>query len=472
MPTSNYIDFWKEAISQIKNTLNEEGRSSEYDMWFLPLSYIDSKDTTITIAFPSLFMKENFFSRDYDKILVDKMKELTGRDFSFDHIVKAVEKPTSVNEAEADDNIPSKKVSKKAEKEIQKDHPDMNSAYTFDSFVTGDNNSFAYNAALAISKNAGKLYNPVLFYGGVGLGKTHLLQAIGNALHENGYKKIIYITAENFTNEFIWAIKDKANQKFVNKYRTADILLIDDIHFLQGKSSTQEELFHIFNSLYEANKQIVFTCDRPITELKDITERLKSRFGRGLNVDLLPPQYETRIAILEKKLDYLRTQISPKIIDNIPKEVLNIIAQNIETNVRDLESCLTTIIAYAELTGTTLTEDITYNQLRDKFSAPQQGNVSIDIIQRVVAEEYNISISDIKGKTRKKNIVFARQIAMYIAQNLTEYSTTELGLEFGNKDHTTVMHSCKKIENDIKNDSKLDYKIQGIMKTIKDYKRH
>ncbi len=472
MSDSNYIDFWKEAISQIKYALNEEDRSQEFDMWFSPLGYIESNSTTITIALPSLFMKDQFISRNYDSILIKKMEELTGKNFEFIFIIKQIEKTALKEIIEDDEPIQIRTSAKKEETVFVKNHPDMNSSYTFDSFVTGDNNSFAYNAALAISKNAGKLYNPVLFYGGVGLGKTHLLQAIGNALHENGYKKIIYITAENFTNEFIWAIKEKSNQKFVNKYRTADILLIDDIHFLQGKSSTQEELFHIFNSLYEANKQIVFTCDRPITELKDITERLKSRFGRGLNVDLLPPQYETRIAILEKKLDYLRTQISPKIIDNIPREVIHIIAQNIETNVRDLESCLTTIIAYAELTGTAITEEITYNQLRDKFSAPQQGNIAIDIIQRVVAEEYNISISDIKGKTRKKNIVFARQIAMYIAQNLTEYSTTELGVEFGNKDHTTVMHSCKKIENDIKNDSKLDYKIQGIMKTIKDYKRH
>ncbi len=468
MSTSNYIEFWNEVISQIKETLAE----GEYNMWFSPVSFVESNDTTITVALPSLFMKENFISKKYDTLLVNKMEELTGRIFNFDFIIKNVERKEII---ETDDKE-EVKISKKTntlKNEITKPHPDLNPSYTFDSFVLGDNNSFAYNAALSISNNPGKAYNPVLFYGGVGLGKTHLIQAIGNSLYSSHLsKKVICVTAENFINEFIGAIREKTNQKFVNKYRTADVLLIDDIHFLQGKASTQEELFHIFNSLYEANKQIVFTCDRPITELKDITERLRSRFGRGLSIDLHPPQYETRIAILEKKLDYLRTQMAAKIIDNIPKEVLQIIAQNIETNVRDLESCLTTIIAYAELTGKTITEEIAYNQLRDKFSAPQQGNITIDIIQRVVAEEYNISISDIKGKTRKKNIVFARQIAMYIAQNLTEYSTTELGVEFGNRDHTTVMHSCKKIDTDIKNDSKLDYKIQSITKAIKDYKRH
>ncbi len=470
MSNGNYIDFWKETISQIKNTLKEENRSSEYDMWFSSISYIGDKDTTITVAIPSVFMKEQFSSRGYDTMLEKKMEELTGKHFTFDFIIKKVEN-TETHEDEKEETKPQAVVEKKLEKVELKNHPDLNNDYTFDSFVTGDNNSFAYNAALSISKNPAKAYNPVLFYGGVGLGKTHLIQAIGNSLHQQGYKKIIYITAETFTNEFISSLGEKTTQKFKNKYRTADILLIDDIHFLQNKTSTQEELFHIFNSLYEANKQIVFTCDRPIAELKDITERLKSRFERGLNVDLLPPQFETRIAILEKKLESIKYQMPNNVIESIDKKILTIIAQNIETNVRDLESCLTKITGYADLMGKPITEEIVYDQLRDKFSAPQQGNITIDTIQRVVSEEFNISTSDIKGKTRKKNIVFARQIAMYIAQNLTEYSTTELGVEFGNKDHTTVMHSCKKIENDIKNDSKLDYKIQGIVKLIKDYKR-
>ncbi len=469
MVTSNYYDFWNEALSQIKSDLSNDDRLQEYDMWFSQIGYINSEGTIITIAFPSGFMKEQFLSRNYDSLIKNKMQELTGKKFSFDYIIKKVEINTT--ETEKPVEKPKKTSNNNESKAPLKKHPDLNSEYTFDSFVTGDNNSFAYNAALAISKNTGRVYNPVLFYGGVGLGKTHLIQSIGNALHEQGLKKIVYITAENYTNEFIWSVREQTTQKFKNKYRTADVLLIDDIHFLQKKPETQEELFHTFNSLYDSNKQIVFTCDRPISELKDITERLKSRFGRGLNVDLLPPKFETRIAILEKKLEYLRTQMAGHVIDNIPKEVLTIIAQNIETNVRDLESCLTTIIAYAELTGTTITAEITYNQLRDKFSAPQQGNITIDIIQRIVSEEYNISLTDMKGKNRSKNIVFPRQIAMYICQLLTEYSTIEIGLEFGGKDHTTVMHSCTKIKESIKNDSKLDYKIQGIIKIIKDYKK-
>lgn len=303
------------------------------------------------------------------------------------------------------------------------------------------------------------------------MGKTHLIQAIGNAVYQSGGLKVIYITAENFTNEFIQSLNDKTPQKFKNKYRSADVLLIDDIHFLQNKESTQEELFYTFDALYNSYKQIVFTCDRPISELKNLTERLRSRFERGLNVDLQPPKYEMRRAILEKKLAYIHDQSCSKITSLIPQEVIDLIAQNVETNVRDLESCLTKIIAYAELVESKVTLEIAQQQLRDKFSSSQPSNISIDVIQRVVADDFNISLVDIKGKKRTKNVTLPRQIAMYIAQEITEFSTTELGIEFGGKDHTTVMHSCQKIREAILTDSKLDSKIQYLIKTVKDYKK-
>ena len=303
------------------------------------------------------------------------------------------------------------------------------------------------------------------------MGKTHLIQAIGNAVYQTGNLKVIYITAENFTNEFIQSLNEKTAQKFKNKYRSVDVLLIDDIHFLQNKEGTQEELFYTFDTLYNSFKQIVFTCDRPISELKNLTERLRSRFERGLNVDLQPPKYETRRAILEKKLEYMRSQSSSQFISFIPDEVIDLIAQNVETNVRDLESCLTKIIAYAELVQNKITLDIARQQLRDKFSSAQPENINIDIIQRVVSDDFNISLSDIRGKKRTKNVVLPRQIAMYLAQELTEFSTTELGMEFGGRDHTTVMHSCQKIREAIITDSKLDSKIQYLIKNIKDYKK-
>lgn len=304
-------------------------------------------------------------------------------------------------------------------------------------------------------------YNPCLIYGGVGLGKTHLMQAIGNLSWKERGNKVIYITAENFTNEFVDAIKTSTTQKFKNKYRTADVLLIDDIHFLQKKNETQEELFHTFNALYDASKQIIFTCDRPVSELKNLSERLRSRFERGLTVDLLPPSYETRCAILSMKLEQRGV--------SIPQEVINLIAKNISSNVRDLEASLTKLIAYFELTKKPVTLEVAQQQLRDSFGSPRQKNVTVETIQKVVAEYFSLSYADIRGKKRTKAISFPRQLAMFIAREITEYSTTELGIEFGGRDHSTVMHGCQKIEERLKAEPTLEMTINKIKELIKDY---
>jgi len=318
-------------------------------------------------------------------------------------------------------------------------------------------------ASYAIAKNPGKSYNPCLIYGGVGLGKTHLLQAIGNSAYLDFLDlKIVYVTAETFTNEFILAIKESSSHRFKNKYRSVDMLLIDDIHFLPGKVETQEELFHTFNALYDAGKQMVFTSDRPVSELKTLSDRLRSRFERGLNVDLQPPNYETRIAILRKKIE--EKQVS------IPDEVVELICQNIKTNVRDLEKALTKLTAYAELVNKTITLEIAQRQLKDFFSSYDYKNITIDRIQRSVAEYFGLSHNDLKGKKRTKAIAFPRQIAMYITRDITEYSTTEVGLEFGGRDHTTVMHACQKVEDLMKTDSTLEPTIQHLIKIIKEPK--
>jgi chromosomal replication initiator protein len=288
------------------------------------------------------------------------------------------------------------------------------------------------------------------------------MQSIGNRVWiENAKKKVICITAEEFTNEFIQSIHDKTTQNFKNKYRYVDVLLIDDIHFLQNKLGSQEELFHTFNALYDANKQMVFTCDRPVSELKNLSDRLRSRFERGLNVDLQPPNFETRCAILKKKIEAGRIPV--------PDEVIEIIAKNISTNVRDLEAALTKLVAYAELVHKEINLEIAQNQLKDVFSQSKHGNVTIDNILRVVADYYKLSYNDLKGKKRTKNIAFPRQIAMYIARDITEYSTTELGFEFGGRDHTTVMHACQKIEERLKLDPNLESTIQALVRAIKDY---
>jgi len=340
-------------------------------------------------------------------------------------------------------------------------HGNLREEYTFDNFVIGQNNSFAANAAMAIAKNPGTGYNPCLIYGGVGLGKTHLIQSIGNSVHQEfDDLKVVYVTMETFTNDFIQSIREKKTQAFKNKYRYADVLLLDDIHFLQKKPETQEELFHTFNALYEANKQMVFTCDRPVSEIRDLTDRLRSRFERGLNVDLQPPSYETRYAILKKKIEHAGI--------DVPEEVIELICNNVTTNVRDLEKALTKLVAYADLVDKDITLEVAQQQLKDFFASPKQNNITIDLIQRVVADYFSLSSQELKGKKRTKVIAFPRQLAMHIVREMTEYSTTEVGLEFGGRDHTTVMHACQRIESRMRTDPTLEPTIQFLVRTIKD----
>ena len=323
--------------------------------------------------------------------------------------------------------------------------------------MEGDGNSFALNAAVAIAKNPGRTYNPCLIYGGVGLGKTHLLQAIGNDVYQE-YRdlKVVYVTVETFTNEFIQSIKDKTGHRFKNRYRSADVLLIDDIQFLQGKTETQQELFHTFNALYDANKEMVFSSDRPVSELKSLPDRLINRFERGLNIDLQPPDYETRIAILTQKID--ENGVS------VPTDVIELICQNIQSNVRDLEKALIKLTAYSNLVNRTITLDVASRELREFFSAPT--NVSLDTIQRVTAEYFGLSQNELKGKKRTRAIAFPRQLAMYIARDVTELSTTEIGLEFGGRDHTTVMHACQRVAERKRTDPTLDPVISHLTRTI------
>jgi len=461
MGSWNYKVFWDEAMNQAKAELGEH----EFAMWF-NIQYDSSTETSVVISVPSNFYRDQLI-RQYQKFLEAKLFDLTGKQLGVDFIVK---RPTTSHQAaegqkgEPDTEEPKTQKAKTEDRPLKErgKHPQLRVDYVFENFVIGDNNGFAANAALAISKNPGTSYNPFLIYGGVGLGKTHLMQSIGNRVWvESPKMKVICITAEDFTNEFIQSIHDKTTQNFKNKYRYVDVLLIDDIHFLQNKLGSQEELFHTFNALYDANKQMVFTCDRPVSELKNLSDRLRSRFERGLNVDLQPPNFETRCAILKKKVEAIRIPV--------PDEVVEIIAKNISTNVRDLEAALTKLAAYAQLVRKDITLEIAQSQLKDVFSQSKHGNVTIDNILRVVADYFKLSYNDLKGKKRTKNIAFPRQIAMYIARDITEYSTTELGFEFGGRDHTTVMHACQKIEERLKLDPNLESTIQSLVRAIKDY---
>ena len=456
----DYSVFWKEALNQIKEDISEQ----EYVMWFNNIGYHSSKEQEIVVSVPSSFYKDQVKQR-YLPLIEEKLSELSGYPLKIDFIIRKKEEApqpaqsSSVKTTEQKKGIEHHHVQKPAK---PKPHSQLRPEHTFHNFVIGTNNSFAANAAIAIAKNPGTAYNPCLIYGGVGLGKTHLIQSIGNYVHQEFDNfKISYVTSEQFTTEFIEAIREKKNAQFKNKYRNVDLLLIDDIQFLQGKDSTQEELFHTFNALYDSNKQMVFTCDRPVSELKNLTDRLQNRFERGLNVDLTPPNFETRFAILKQKVELKHARISDA--------VLELICNNVTSNVRDLEAALLKLIAYSELLNKEITMNIAQEQLKDVFANPRQSNINIDAIQRVVADYFNLSHNDLRGKKRTKAIAFPRQIAMYIAREITEYSTTEVGYEFGGRDHTTVMHACQRIESRRNSDPTLEPTIQQLIRQIKEY---
>lgn len=450
MSNYDYSIFWEETIKQLRE--ENEISDQEFNMYFQNIHYVESTKDTIVLSLPSRFIQSQIKQR-YSNTIETRLFELSGLTLLLDFRIEN-RKKEGEEKQETENQAP-------AAKEEIKPHPQLRSDYSFKTFVVGNNNSFAANASKAIAENPGSKYNPCLIYGGVGLGKTHLMQSIGNHIHySDSDMKVVYIPAETFINDFIESINTKKQTSFKNKYRNVDVLLIDDIHDLQDKKGTQEELFHTFNALYDANKQMVFTCDRPPSELKNFADRLKNRFVRGLNVDLHPPNYETRYAILKKKLEDRNVAISD--------EILELISQNIKTNIRDLEAALTSIVAYAELVQKEITPDIAKQQLKQFFSSPIQSNITIDKIQKLVSDYFNVTLSDMKGKKRTKQITFPRQIAMYIIREMTDYSTTEIGLEFGGRDHTTVMHSCQRIEDRMKTDSTIEPTIQELMRSIKE----
>lgn len=473
-----YKEIWQETLKEIHNDFKNNNQENQFLLWY-NLEYIEDTIDSITVGVSSDFMWKKTVDKGIPEQICNKIKNLTGQPelklipkIQNIQISQENNQPTEINtnsEKQKDiQNIQIKKNNQNLEK-IKSDNrknSSLNPEFTFENFITneGSANHFAYSMAKSVAENPG-IKNPILFYGGVGLGKTHLMQAIGNKIIElsNNSKKICYTQTEFFLNEFTMSIMNKTQNSFKNKYRNVDVLLLDDIQFLSNKDGVQEELFYTFEALYGNKKQMVFTCDRPLIEIKNIAERLVSRLGSGMCLNLNMPDYETRKAIIYKKLEKFNIPVSEEIIDFVSKVV--------ETNIRDIEGAITNIVGYQEFLGNTpITVEQAKELIKDYYKAPSSGNISIENIKKVIAEDFNISVKDLIGSKRTNLISYARHIAFYITRNLTELSLSDIGNEFGGRDHSSVINGIKKIEDKIKIDSLLNQKIQQIIKEIKEYK--
>ncbi|MEG0005771.1 MAG: chromosomal replication initiator protein DnaA [Clostridium sp.] len=444
-------DLWDKTTNIIKSELTEVG----FNTWISPIKPIKITQDSLYLLVQNDFTKGILEARYKDlisnavKLVSSKMYEicivLPGDDVSQESPAKQSNSPKGFdNSSSPKDELPS---------------TTLNPKYVFDSFVVGNSNRFAHAASLAVAEAPAKAYNPLFLYGGVGLGKTHLMHAIGHyILDSNPNAKIEYVTSEKFTNELINSIKDDKNVEFRNKYRNVDVLLVDDIQFIAGKERTQEEFFHTFNTLHEANKQIIISSDRPPKEIPTLEDRLRSRFEWGLIADIQVPDFETRIAILKKKADLEGLDIS--------NDVMVYIAEKIQSNIRELEGALIRVVAFSSLTNSDISVELASEALKDIISNRTSKQITIKLIQDVVGNYYNLRAEDFKSKRRTKNVAFPRQIAMYIARKLTDLSLPKIGEEFGGRDHTTVIHAYEKISAGIEKDDSLSNTVDELMKKI------
>ncbi|MGI6034100.1 MAG: chromosomal replication initiator protein DnaA [Coriobacteriales bacterium] len=424
----DYSSIWNKAL----NLVRQEIGATSFDIWFSMVSFNTFYNNIFYIYVPNTLAKEWIESR-YQDIIEKNLRALTSQEV---HLVLTTELITGKEKLSY-----------------------LNPKYTFDTFVVGNSNRFAHAACYAVSEVPFKAYNPLFIYGGVGLGKTHLMQAIGYHINNKWPQfSVRYVSSEQFTNELISSIKDDDTSGFRNKYRNIDVLLIDDIQFLAGKERTQEEFFHTFNTLYTANKQLVISSDRPPRSIPTLEDRLTSRFEWGLITDIQPPDLETRIAILRKKaqLDNL----------NVPYELLDYIANYIDSNIRELEGALVRLVAYSKITGKELNMSTATEALKDILPPPKPKRITIEAIQKSVAEHYGISMVELLSKKRHKNLVRPRQIAMYLCRKLTDASFPQIGEQFGGRDHSTVIHSTEKIEQELSEDIYLSQTIDTLCRKI------
>jgi len=439
--------LWQETLEKLKTELSKPS----FETWFSSTQLYLIDGDTIVISVPNEFARDWLESR-YAPLIRSSIQSVIGHSVILRFIIPSPEG------SYAEDPAISTPVTPITLKQPESLPNALNNKYTFDTFVIGNSNRFAHAASLAVAESPAKSYNPLFIYGGVGLGKTHLMHAIGHhILQRSPNTKVLYVSSEKFTNELIDSIRDDSIE-FRSHYRNVDILLIDDIQFLAGKERTQEEFFHTFNALHEANKQIIISSDRPPKEIPTLEDRLRSRFEWGLITDIQAPDLETRIAILRKKAMLENLQV--------PNEVMVYIADKIHSNIRELEGALIRVMAFASLSLIPITTEVAVEALKDIFPANNTKTITIDTIQRSVAEYFHLSPSEFKAKKRTRAVAFPRQIAMYLSRQLTDSSLPKIGDEFGGRDHTTVMHAHDKITQGIQNDPLLEKKVNEMIHRI------
>ncbi len=447
---SHTYDLWQQVLSIIQTKLSKPS----FDTWFkaTKASFVDN--SLVEVTAPTTFAAEWLENR-YTKLIRTTLHEFLGREVD---VRFSIEEAKS---AEPAASFPPKTAEAPAVNEETHTHM-LNTKYTFDTFVIGANNRFAHAASLAVAEAPAKAYNPLFLYGGVGLGKTHLMHAIGHYIMDhNPNTRVLYISSEKFTNEFINAIRDNRGESFRTKYRNIDVLLIDDIQFLAGKEQTQEEFFHTFNALHEERKQIIISSDRPPKEIPTLEDRLRSRFEWGLITDIQPPDLETRIAILRKKARAENL--------DIPNEAMIYIANQIDTNIRELEGALIRVVAYSSLINADITSHLAAEALKDIIPSSRPRMITMQDIQMKVGEFYGLRLEEFKARKRTKAVAYPRQIAMYLSRELTDFSLPKIGEAFGGRDHTTVIHAHEKISQQLKIDQDLYKIIQNLTEKIKNH---
>jgi chromosomal replication initiator protein len=438
----NLDQIWEDVLNLIKVELTEVS----FNTWLKSIEPISLTDDEIVLGAPNDFTKGILEGR-YFNLIRNAINQITGSNYNIKFIIPGEEvQPLapSPKEVENEDILNKSK---------------LNPKYSFSTFVTGKSNEFAHAASVAVAEAPAQTYNPLFIYGGVGLGKTHLMHAIGHyILSQNPNAKVVYVSSEKFTNELINSIREYRNEEFRNKYRNVDVLLIDDIQFIAGKEGTQEEFFHTFNALHDANKQIIISSDRPPKEIPTLEDRLRSRFEWGLITDIQAPDLETRIAILRKKANLENMEI--------PDDVMLLIANKIQSNIRELEGALIRVVAYSSLTNKAITEELAEEALKDIISNNKPVEITVDLIKDKVSKRFDIRMDDFNSKKRTRAIAYPRQIAMYLTRELTDLSLPKIGDEFGGRDHTTVIHACEKISTDLVSDHQLRNKIDNIIEEL------